>query len=495
MSVSHCQLSLPFSSIQRLVESQQYKLLVCQSRRIEVHEWEITALQSICEKKGWITKGIAIVHKYAGCIDEIQQCFSRLNQSIDLLRELSQRIDSSTGNDNGNSSSNGDGNAVLEEVLMISVVFLRLYYTICQWRKLQWMPRPIVIEEDGSVYSVAEYVAMKLNQVAAALMHLADAHLKVLRKVPVELFTILFSPIQMYEGIGELHSRLSTGGTSLSSTLASNIGNYSSSSSSSSMLQDIAKMVIDVFNMEDLIDEKWKDIHHHVHHNKANNSRHVNSGTTEDNNHITSSSNRNGNDNESSSLLATLCIPYPELKNSSISVKWFVSSFPSYDRNIKLLRNLIQLLLDSYPRIKASDILSDGLVSLVDEKKSTMRWSMSSQQTISITNQLVLQSLVPIVFKSPIVTTSNLFPTRQDDEREFMEIITPSPNNRNHNHNIVSCPPTSIGFHPLSPVHSISKDSNASTTIEGVSDPPLRLKVPPPLPVSVLIVLSENLID
>ncbi len=437
MLVSHCQLSLPFSSIQRLVESQQYKLLVCQCRRIEVNEWEIAALQDICIKKGWITKGVAIVHKYAGCIDEIQQCFSRLNQSIDHIREC-HRIN------------NGDSNALLEEVLMISVVFLRLYFTICQWRKLQWTPRPIVVEEDGNVYSVSEYVAMKLNQIASCLIELADSHLKVLRKVPVELLTMLLSPIQMYEGIGELHNRLSTGGTSLSSTLAGNVGN-----SPSSFLQDIAKMVIDIFNMEDLIDEKWKEFQ-----------------SIKDN--ITGTSNdTSGSISNEQQLLATLCIPYPELKNSSLSMKWFISSFASYDRSLKLLRSIIQQIIDSYPRIKVSGILSDGLISLIDEKKSTMRWSCYAQQSLSITNQLVLQSLIPVIFKSPTVT-GNFFPTNQAEDAD--KIASSSVNKR-----ILSFPPTNIGLHPLSPVHSVSKDSIASTAIECE---PTRMKIPPHLSVS-----------
>lgn len=440
MSVSQCQLSIPLTSIQRLVESQQYKLLICQSKRIEVSEWEISALQDICVKKGWITKGIAIVHKYAGCIDEIQQCFSRLNQSIEQLRE-SQRIN------------NGDGNALLEEVLTICVVFLRLYYNICQWRKLQWTPRPIVIEEDSSIYSIAEYVAMKLNQFASFLMELSDAHLRVLKKVPVELLTILFSPIQMYEGIAELHNKLTTGGTSLSSTLAANIGH-----NGPSILQDIAKMVSDIFNMEDLIDEKWKEFH-------PNRSFQAHGYSSQE-------------ETMESTFLATLCIPYPELKNASISMRWFVSSFAAYDRSIKLLRTLIHMLLDSYPRMKASEVLSDGLISLIDEKKSTMRWASYSHRTLSITNQLVLQSLSPVTFRSPIVT-GNFFPANDVHENGFMEILVPSADNRND---------FQRGFrtqiHALSPVHSVSKDSNASTTFDGPFESQAKMKIPPHLTVS-----------
>jgi hypothetical protein len=385
MNLVSCQLSLPLIAIQRLGKEQQCKLLLQQCKRIAMSEWESMALVDICRKKSWMSKGVAIVHKYAGCIDEIQDCLSRINRGIDRLHCLHQQACS---------AHSLEENVLLEECLTLCVVFIRLLLSLCRWRKLQWTPRPVSVEEQACRLSLSEYVVLKLNRIAALLMLLSELHLKSLRKIPVELLTLLLSPVQMYEGIGELHCRLATGGISLSSTLQLQNSNSSGSSGnggSGALLQDIAKAVADVFNMEDVIDEKWP----------------VNVNT-----------NDNAAINGSSEAVTCLCIPYPTMKQSSMQNRWFLSTFLGYDKNIRTLHSLTSLLLESFPRVKASDFLADGLLSALNEQHCAASWaarsphfdastSSSCLASSSSSSLVVVQSLVPLCFLSNISSSSS----------------------------------------------------------------------------------------
>lgn len=344
--MSRCQISLPFSSINRLAESQKYKLLTCQCQRLEIEPWETTALIDICQRKGWINKGLGLVYKYAGYVDEIRETLSKLNHSIEQLCELER-------------NQHHDSNSLLEEILLAALLVIRLYFTISNWRKLQWTPRPITVEENGAIVSFSEYVAQKLNCIALVMMALSKKHLKILRKIPAELLSLLFSPIQMYEGISELCSNLITGGTSLSSTLPG-FGN----NNTQNLTNIVSNMAINLINMEDIVDEKWKDV------------------------------------SSKEEKFATLCIPYKESKLTAPHLKWFLSTLPVYETNIHTLATLISTLLRSCTRIKASDLLVETLATVIDEKKSGNEWATYSQNVLNSPQNMILISIHPITLKS-----------------------------------------------------------------------------------------------
>lgn len=159
------QLSIPFPNTLKLSDKHKCTLIASQSKRLGLEDWEVNSLIQLCKAKGWISKGLALLYRYAGYIDEFQELLSLFNTySEELINYSSLNI--------------------IETLGKVSLTVIRTYFTLACWRKIQFSPRPIFIIEGDVRMGLSEYFAIKLKRI-----------LEVTRKVSMEMWTELNSSL------------------------------------------------------------------------------------------------------------------------------------------------------------------------------------------------------------------------------------------------------------------------------------------------------------
>jgi hypothetical protein len=146
MNMTSVQLSIPFPNTLKLSEKHKCTLIASQAKKLAIEEWEINSLIQLCKGKGWVGKGLALLYKYAGHIDELQHL---LTLFVHYYLEI---INYSYLN-------------LMDTLGKFSLLVLRIFYCLASWRKIQFSPRPVYIVENGKRYTLSKFISLKIMSV------------------------------------------------------------------------------------------------------------------------------------------------------------------------------------------------------------------------------------------------------------------------------------------------------------------------------------------
>jgi len=296
------QLTIPFANTLKLSEKHKCTLISSQAKRLALNEWEIASLIQLCKNKGWVSKGLALLYKYSGHVDELQEL---LNLFYHHLEEI---INYSSLN-------------IVETLGRISLIVVRIYYSISNWRKIQLSPRLIFLEENGRKHSLSRYIGSKIRLILEYLRKVsnlirADLKNSLLKDIIVNVF-------------GE-QILLLTEETSLIDY--DWLSSPSSSNSSATSKYFIKRSLLQIIQNEELILMKWEEYE------------------------------------ERWPVNATLLLPYPEVKRSLAPMNWFVNLFESYQTSIEILSSVLEETLLIHSTMSQLDHVFGVLQSLSDDK-------------------------------------------------------------------------------------------------------------------------------
>lgn len=296
------QLTIPFANTLKLSEKHKCTLISSQAKRLALNEWEIVSLIQLCKNKGWVSKGLALLYKYSGHVDELQEL---LNLFYHHLEEI---INYSSLN-------------IVETLGRISLIVVRIYYSISNWRKIQLSPRLIFLEENGRKHSLSRYIGSKIRLILEYLRKVsnlirADLKNSLLKDIIVNVF-------------GE-QILLLTEETSLIDY--DWLSSPSSSNSSATSKYFIKRSLLQIIQNEELILMKWEEYE------------------------------------ERWPVNATLLLPYPEVKRSLAPMNWFVNLFESYQTSTEILSSVLEETLLIHSTMSQLDQVFGVLQSLSDDK-------------------------------------------------------------------------------------------------------------------------------
>eukprot|EP00600_Ochromonadales_sp_CCMP1393_P008950 CAMPEP_0174961676 /NCGR_PEP_ID=MMETSP0004_2-20121128/4373_1 /TAXON_ID=420556 /ORGANISM="Ochromonas sp., Strain CCMP1393" /LENGTH=562 /DNA_ID=CAMNT_0016210149 /DNA_START=127 /DNA_END=1812 /DNA_ORIENTATION=- len=86
--MSRAKISIPLSHALKIDKEQKFRLLVCQARRVSIEEWEVQSILDICQEKGWVDKGLAILFEYASTIDDFKGVEEQRKDALDDFVEF-----------------------------------------------------------------------------------------------------------------------------------------------------------------------------------------------------------------------------------------------------------------------------------------------------------------------------------------------------------------------------------------------------------------------
>lgn len=125
------QLKISLKKASSLNEEQQLQLLACQANRLDLPSWEVDCLLNICREKSCALKGLTILFEYASYLDKIL-----------LLAKIICTSSSSIV------SAESRGYPIFCEVVKFSRGVSQLVYIMCCLRRLQSVPRLLLISKD-----------------------------------------------------------------------------------------------------------------------------------------------------------------------------------------------------------------------------------------------------------------------------------------------------------------------------------------------------------
>ena len=196
--MSKAKISLPFSQACKLSEKQKIKLISCQARRISIQDWEVVSLVDICKSKGWIDKGLAVLYEYAGYIDDFKYLSEERSNAIEELFNVLPTV----------SVSSVEGRAQLvhlaAQVVALTASVIR---TLCEWRKLQWSPRPVFFEQLGCKVSFPAALRDEAESFLAICLDKQRVQVNVFEVLPAECVISFLAPLLSFSELLKLHDQ------------------------------------------------------------------------------------------------------------------------------------------------------------------------------------------------------------------------------------------------------------------------------------------------
>lgn len=325
--MSRVQLGLPLTVVVRLSEEEKSQLVVQQCTLLQIEEFEADALLKMCGATGKVSKGFGLVYRYAGLVDEIRDTMSEVIQILATQTSPTKTqllVFGSFHND-------------------ISLVFLKLIYLLSSWRRMQWVPRPILFDSEGMLLSMTMFLGKLLKYFAMMCVNQLSEAQKEQHRVSDDMYNnlqILMQCARDPTNVDEL---------------------------------DLTKLLgwfREVIEIENIIEEKWQE---------------VLNGTLV------------------YPWLAILCLPYEEIKQHGELNKWFVRYFKQYTRISRTVEDVIFPLLERAKISGNMDQYADSLLCFRDAEKLQPFFKRSQTRSIaylSAKNQMQLGSVCPMVFRS-----------------------------------------------------------------------------------------------
>jgi hypothetical protein len=134
------QIAIAFSEAKKLNDDQIIKLIKCQARKLRFTDWEVNYLCQMCLEKQCVEKGFGAVFEFAGYVDRMGTLLGRRNDITIALGSHYRAF----------STSQFDANAFVDDIKRLAEVNAKLFHCLCQFRKLNWNPRPIFSDFDAN---------------------------------------------------------------------------------------------------------------------------------------------------------------------------------------------------------------------------------------------------------------------------------------------------------------------------------------------------------
>jgi hypothetical protein len=368
------QLSIPFSNTLKLSDKHKCTLIASQSKRLGIEDWEIASLIQVCKAKGWISKGLALLYKYAGYIDELQEMLSKFHYHSEEIVNFASinRI---------------------ETLGRLCLLIIRIYYTISSWRKIQFSPRPIFIEENGTQMPLSTFFASRIKKI-----------LEVTRKYSVEIWTELNSSLLKEVIINIFGDEI----WKMNEESDLHGYNWLTNRHSTSTSNYIKNTILDIISLENNIYEHFQD------------------------------------SLQKWPINATLFLPYPEVKKTISSFNWFLSSFETYQKLSESLGNVIEETLLIHSSMNCVETISSVLANMQEERFKAFFSELPPSKiegTVPLRNMtpFTLTEVMPLVLLSPqqalpLQTEGKssdfalelMTPTQQSEENSTIKEETPS---------------------------------------------------------------------
>jgi hypothetical protein len=230
MNMTSVQLSIPFPNTLKLSEKHKCTLIASQAKKLAIEEWEINSLIQLCKGKGWVGKGLGLLYKYAGHVDELQHL---LTLFVHYYLEI---INYSYLN-------------LMDTLGKFSLLVLRIFYCLSSWRKIQFSPRPVYIVENGRRHTLSKFISLKIMLVFPVVRRVSseiwpDLNSSLLKEIIINIFG---------EDIFRSHQYDSPGSVPVAEDW------FSMSYSNSKYY--IRNSLIKITEYENLIYLKWKENH------------------------------------------------------------------------------------------------------------------------------------------------------------------------------------------------------------------------------------------
>eukprot|EP01038_Epipyxis_sp_PR26KG_P004704 gene4704-6604_t len=303
------QISLPFNQARSLNEDQQCKLIHYQAKRLSIKVWEVDSLIELCKTKGLLDKGLAVLYEYAGYIDEIQHI---METRVNLYEKLVKNIPIMELNALEEYSEH-EGSNILRDLNAYADLTSLMLKALCNWRSLQWTPRPILFEEIGlSNIPLQEILRQESIRFTNIISHLP---LACFRSISSTNLMLLVGPTISIESFTEMF-------------LERNFNTLSNDYVNDKILincenaKDLHKNINSVLQVETKVESCWNNLH-------AVLSLIPMDGDVRDNN--------------LTDLYPTLRLPYADINAPTTDLNWFGDSVVAYKL---LLQSLIKLSND-----------------------------------------------------------------------------------------------------------------------------------------------------
>lgn len=325
--MSRVQLGLPLTVVARLSEEEKSQLVVQQCTLLQIEEFEADALLKMCGASGKVSKGFGLVYRYAGLVDEIRDTMSEVIQILATQTSTTKTqllVFGSFHND-------------------ISLVFLKLIYLLSSWRRMQWVPRPILFDSEGMLLSMTMFLGKLVKYFAMMCVNQLNGPQKEQHSVSDDMYNNLQILIQC------VRDPTTVDGLDMTKLL---------------------EWFREVMEIEYVIEEKWQE---------------VLNGTLV------------------YPWLAILCLPYEEIKQHGDLNNWFVRYFKQYTRISRAVEDVIFPLLERAKISGNMDQYADSLLCFRDAEKLQPFFKRSQTRSVaylSAKNQMQLGSVCPMVFRS-----------------------------------------------------------------------------------------------
>lgn len=378
------QLSLPFTATSKLNEHQKNNLITFQCKRLGIDEWEIESLLELCRAKGYLNKGLAIVYKYASYVDEIRRILTLFHKEIHSLKDDVPSGFTSSGSFAFHPQSLKE--FYVQKILNIISWYIRLCYTLLQWRKLQFTPRPILIqlpgtEEDNNrkTLSISQYLIEQCQEVSQFIhdtIKLSTNHFS-----DKKLYSIFQQFFSLEKSVWNVHKT-----KPFRELLKDSLGDLTSGKS------DIVTLLLQILALEEKCFEKW--------------TRTPSSPSTPNALGTSMRSYREEQERSLSPISAamfdtsdtriddefqfqytTLFLPYPQLKTVPKANKWFIKTFKQYDSWQGQLDAWLDDFLLTLTALNQLPIVREMVLTLPEEKYSVYINTCHSYEAFSGTTQ------------------------------------------------------------------------------------------------------------
>lgn len=327
--MSRIQLGLPLSVVARLNDNEKSKLILQQCVQLQIDDGEVTALLKMCSAKGKVSKGFALLFRYAGLVDEIRDSVSELMQVLS-----SRAFDSS-------SSFEILPTISFHNELLLTV--LKLTYLLCNWRKMQWMPRPILLDADGTLVTLT----MFLEKVFKYFVYALRENIRQATGEEVEIVDDMSSNLRY------LIYQCRSGCTDFQLL----------------NVDHVIQLFLEVVGTEQMVEDNWQKV--------------INLPIQ--------------------SNLPILCLPYPGLQNQENHNKWFLAKFKRMSIVESSVESIFLQIFTNYLQQKHVDLLLNSLSCLKDVTEFQHHFSKQFAKDlsyISTRNQMNVGAVAPLIFRS-----------------------------------------------------------------------------------------------
>lgn len=330
--MSRVQLGLPLSVVSRLSDDEKSKLISQQCTLLQIDDFETDSLLNMCADKGKISKGFGLVYRFAGLVDEIRDTLS------EFIQILSSRSSPNTLSGSKLALGTFHNNLYL--------VMLKLVYLLSNWRRMQWVPRPILFDADGILITFSMFFEKACKYFTHLLVDQQSAN-------------------QTYTNSDDLAGNIKALLQLIRSQELDDI---------EMEINNVVEWFLEIMAIEGLIETKWQD---------------VLNGTLV------------------YPWLTILCLPYADIEQNGEMNKWFAKSFKRYTQISKKVEDLFLPILEHAHMAGTMDDLSDSLLCLRDVIKLQQYFKRSQSRSIaylSAKNQFQLGSVCPMIFRSTWVS-------------------------------------------------------------------------------------------